>query len=44
MSLEIIGNEILPNLYVKDIVLSMNSLSITVAAFDYVDEESKITW
>lgn len=44
MSLEIIGNEILPNLYVKNIVISRTKLSITVAAFDYVDEENKITW
>jgi hypothetical protein len=44
MSLEVIGNEILPNLYVKNIMISRNKLSITVAAFDYVDEENKVTW
>ena len=44
MSLEVIGNEILPNLYVKNITISQNKISITVAAFDYIDADGKIIW
>jgi len=44
MALEVIGNEILPNLYIKEISVSKENISVTVAAFDYVDEEGKITW
>lgn len=44
MSIEVVGNEVLPNLYIKNIELSERNAKITVAAFDYMDEDGKVTW
>lgn len=44
MSIEIIGNDVLPNLYVKSISLTDSLLQITLSFFDYVNKENKITW
>ena len=44
MSIEIIGREVLPNLYIKNIIIEEAKMHIVVAAFDYVDAEGKITW
>lgn len=44
MSIEVVGNEVLPNLYVKNIQVTKSRVLITVSAFDYMDEDGKITW
>jgi len=44
MSIDTIGREILPNLYIKNIELSTTTVKITVAFFDYLDQEGNITW
>lgn len=44
MPIEVIGREVLPNLYIKNIELSPTSVKVTVACFDYLDQEGKITW
>jgi len=44
MPIEVIGREILPNLYIKNIQLSPTNVKVTVACFDYLDQEGKITW
>ena len=47
--LEIIGNEILPNLYIKSVEFTSNStgeatsLKINVSFFDYIDEDRRIS-
>jgi hypothetical protein len=44
MSIEVIGKEVLPNLYIKSIQLLNDGAEITVAVFDYMDEDAKVTW
>ena len=44
MSIEIVGSEVLPNLYIKNIQIGTSQIQITVAAFDYKDEDDKVTW
>jgi len=44
MSIEVVGNEILPNLYVKNIELQKGVVFITLAAFDYINENGKVIW
>ena len=44
MSIEVVGSEVLPNLYIKNILIGISQIQITVAAFDYKDEDDKVTW
>lgn len=44
MSIEVVGNEVLPNLYVKNVQVTKSRVLITVSAFDYMDEDGKIAW